>query len=61
MPGAAIALTGEGADAGLTALQWTNLVDDSCACWEPDNQCEWEIRGFVFEGELPPYPEVPVE
>jgi hypothetical protein len=51
-----LALTGEGAYAGLTALQWTNLVDDTCSCGNPDNLCEWDIRGLVFEGEMPPVP-----
>jgi len=54
-----LALTGEGAYEGLTALQWTNLVDDTCSCGNPDNLCEWDIRGLVFEGEMPPVPAVP--
>lgn len=51
-----VSLTGEGAYEGLTALQWANLVDDTCSCGNPDNLCEWDIRGLVFEGEMPPVP-----
>ena len=54
-----LTLIGEGAYEGLTALQWTNLVDDTCSCGDPDNLCQWDIRGLVFEGEMPPVPAVP--
>jgi len=50
-------LIGEGAYEGYTTLQWSNLVDDTCSCANPDNLCEWDIRGLVFEGEMPPVPE----
>ena len=54
-----VVLEGEGAYAGLTALQWANVVDDTCSCGSPDNLCAWDIRGLIFEGQMPPTPSVP--
>ena len=51
-------LTGEGAYEGLTAALWSRLVDDQCFPGDPDNPCVHDIRGLVFEGEMPPVPSV---
>jgi len=52
-------LTGERAYEGLTAVQWTNVVDDVCSCVDLSaDPCAWDIRGLVFEGEMPPVPSV---
>ncbi len=53
-----VVLVGEGAYEGLTALQWTNVVDDTCSCGDAENLCAWDIRGLVFEGQMPPIPSV---
>ncbi len=55
-------LTGEGAYEGLTAVWEEKLVEDECYCFvsmtglEP---CRWDVRGVIFEGEMPPLPARP--
>jgi hypothetical protein len=49
-------LTGEGAYEGLTVAFWSRLVDDQCFPGDPDNPCVHDVRGLVFEGEMPPVP-----
>jgi len=53
-------LTGEGAYEGLTTAFWSRLLDDQCFPGHPDTRCVHDVRGLVFEGEMPPLPE-PVE
>ncbi|MGD8486541.1 MAG: hypothetical protein PVH07_07895 [Chloroflexota bacterium] len=47
-----VALAGEGAYEGLTAI--VESAFDSVAC-------VWQWRGLVVDGDLPPYPEPPAE
>ena len=43
-------MRGEGAYEGLTALMGIRLTEDPCGMG---------IRGVVFDGEMPPFPELP--
>jgi hypothetical protein len=44
-----VLLTGEGAYEGLTAILGMLFSEDPCG---------WQVRGFVFEGQMPKLPEV---
>jgi hypothetical protein len=52
-------LEGEGAYEGLTASVWTKLDEASCSCWSHGPRCMWDVRGLIFEGDMPPVPSRP--
>ena len=57
-----LVLHGSGDYAGLIALVEMRLTDTDCYCWSGDHGqpawCQWELRGVVLEGQMPPVPSV---